>query len=178
MPIKLVAGLGNPDEEGYARTRHNVGHRVVQQLQHTQQSALQNVVLYKSEGYMNSCGRFILNKVTQRGYSVKDLLIVCDDFAIPLGALRIRRHGSSGGHHGLNSIIESFGTEKIARVRMGIGPVPPDVDPADFVLKPFTHNEEVMLEKCLVNAAEAVRVILTDGIERAMNRFNKKERVP
>jgi peptidyl-tRNA hydrolase, PTH1 family len=93
---------------------------------------------------------------------------------IPLGNLRIRLKGSSGGHNGLDSILAAIGTQELPRLRVGIGPVPENDDPADYVLKTFHVGERAQVSEMVGQAADAVRVILTDGVDRAMNRFNKK----
>ena len=99
---------------------------------------------------------------------------MCDDFSIPLGSLRIRLKGSSGGHNGLDSILQSLGTLDVPRLRVGIGPVQEGEDPADFVLEVFKSKEKAMVEEMIQKAAEAVRVSVLEGLETAMNRFNQK----
>ena len=170
MPIKLVVGLGNPGK-AYATTRHNIGRRVVEFLQKDKPSGVQ---LYVTDVFMNTSGVPVAQLVRKKGLSPENLLVVSDDFELPLGRLRFRPKGSSGGHNGLKSILENLGTEDVPRLRVGIGPVPPDEDPADFVLKPFTSSEKKRALEAVTQAAEAVRVAADSGIESAMNQFNRR----
>ena len=123
---------------------------------------------------MNTSGVPVAQLVRKKGFAPEDLLVVSDDFELPLGSLRIRLQGSSGGHNGLNSILEHLGTLRVPRLRVGIGPVPENEDPADFVLKPFSSGEKKQAEKAVELAADAVRVAVDAGIETAMNRFNRR----
>lgn len=170
MPIKMIVGLGNPDEK-YAMTRHNLGYRVIAELAKNPPAG---VKLFEPSSYMNSSGISVSEMMRRNGYHPDEVLVVCDDFSIPLGSLRIRLGGSSGGHNGLDSIIESLGTQEIPRLRVGIGPVPPGQDPAKFVLGPFPGADmRIKVQFMIDAAAEAVRIAITDGFEIAMNRFNK-----
>lgn len=168
MPIKLVVGLGNPGEK-YARTRHNVGYRVIDELERRSSVA---VKLFRPDTYMNSCGPAIAEKARRNGIEPSDILVVCDDFALPLKRMRIRRSGSSGGHNGLKSILETFHTLDVPRLRIGIGPVPEKEDPADFVLKNFDSEELSTIGPMIGIAANAVEAAVANGLERAMNEFN------
>ncbi len=108
----------------------------------------------------------------------RDLLILVDDGALPLGTFRLRARGSSGGHNGLESIELALGSRGYARLRIGIGPVPEDVtDLADWVLAPFTRSEARTLSELLPEMGDAVDFWVAEGIERAMNRFNQKKRI-
>jgi PTH1 family peptidyl-tRNA hydrolase len=105
----------------------------------------------------------------------RDLLVLVDDFALPLGTFRLRALGSAGGHNGLRSVEAALGTNTYARLRIGIGPVPEDVDdPADFVLAPLARHERAVLIDLLPGLADAVECWLDEGIEEAMNRFNRR----
>lgn len=105
-----------------------------------------------------------------------DMLVVVDDYALPSGSFRLRARGSAGGHNGLRSIEESLNTQEYARLRIGVGPVPDDgTDPADFVLGAMTSEERDTFAKLLPRLAEAVECWLCEGIEVAMNKFNRKE---
>jgi PTH1 family peptidyl-tRNA hydrolase len=169
MPIKLVVGLGNPDEK-YAETRHNLGYKVIDELHGNPPS---RVKLFKPKGYMNSSGVSVAEMLRKNGYQSDECLIVCDDFTIPLGTLRLRWSGSSGGHNGLDSIIQSLGTENIPRLRIGIGPVPLGQDPADFVLERIRDTDQAIKATMMVSAAtEAVRFAVTNGLDEAMNKYN------
>jgi len=174
MPIKMVVGLGNPGEE-YENTRHNIGHRVLDLLNQLNKKNPYGVRLFKPTGYMNSSGISVSETLRKKGYKPDELLVVCDDFSIPLGTCRIRLGGSSGGHNGLDSIIQSLGTQEIPRLRVGIGPVPLGQDPADFVLKPFRGpDEKAKVNEIIPLVAQMVEVATTRGLEAAMNQYNNK----
>jgi PTH1 family peptidyl-tRNA hydrolase len=171
MAIRMVVGLGNPDER-YAVTRHNIGYRVIDELKGDPPTG---VKLFKPKGYMNSSGISVSEMVRKNGYRPEEILVICDDFSIPLGMLRIRVSGSSGGHNGLGSIIQSLGTDNIPRVRAGIGPVPSGQDPAEFVLERIRDMGEASKAEVMIGeAAQAVRVAISEGMEIAMNRFNRR----
>jgi peptidyl-tRNA hydrolase, PTH1 family len=171
LPLKLVVGLGNPGAK-YARTRHNIGYRVIDALE---SSAPEGVRLFKPESvYMNEAGRPVAELMRRNGIQPNELLVICDDFSIPLKTLRIRFGGSFGGHNGLLSIIQSLGTPEIPRLRIGIGPVPEGDDPADFVLKNFSREESAIVEAMVGVGAEAAKTVLKNGLEVAMNQYNNK----
>ena len=166
--IKMVVGLGNPGKS-YQSTRHNVGARIVDALEKNPSG----LFLFTPPAFMNACGGPTAEAARQRGVGPEQVLVVCDDFALPLGALRIRSKGSSGGHHGLESILQAFGTSGIPRLRVGIGPVPPEEDPAELVLADFTREEEGKMETMIQRAAEAIGVTAVRGLEAAMNAYNQ-----
>jgi PTH1 family peptidyl-tRNA hydrolase len=168
--IKLVVGLGNPGKT-YAATRHNVGYRVVDALK---ESGWKGADLLKPSGFMNSSGGPVAEEIRHAGIVPGQILVVCDDFMLPLGTMRIRLKGSSGGHNGLDSILQVIGSQEIPRLRLGIGPVPPGQDPADFVLTAFKKPERAPLDEMVERAVEAVKIIVDQGFESAMNQFNKK----
>jgi peptidyl-tRNA hydrolase, PTH1 family len=179
--IRLIAGLGN-DDRGYHLTFHNVGFHAVDAFASRRgwewrrsksffMAEEGNIALAKARSYMNVCGPSIKDALLKAGGDPASLLVVVDDFMLPEGTLRIRREGSSGGHNGLKSIIETLGTESFARVRIGVGPVPPGMDPADYVLK---HVSADRLKAPAEKAADAIEACLSEGIEKAMNVFNKK----
>ncbi len=165
-----MVGLGNPGK-AYAGTRHNVGYRVIDALASDSGFSLD---LFKPSSFMNTSGGPVSEKARKAGLLPQQILVLCDDFAIPMGTLRLRLKGSSGGHNGLDSILKTFGTDEIPRLRMGIGPVPAGEDPADFVLKNFTKSDKVPLEDMIARAVRAVKTIAEKGFETAMNEFNKK----
>ena len=172
MPIKLVVGLGNPGKK-YENTRHNVGYGVIDFFKSDKTPAMRpptGLRLYKPEGVMNECGRSVANLVQREGYAGHEILVVCDDFALPLGTIRIRPGGSSGGHNGLQSIIDELRTEGFPRLRIGVGF--PDKDPTLFVLEPFRHDEILTISLMKATASEAIIVAVRDGLQRAMNEFN------
>ncbi len=171
MPIKMVVGLGNPGKT-YVHTRHNVGYRVIDELE---KNPPERLMLYKPDGvFMNESGRPVTEVMRRKGIQPDELLVVCDDFSILMGSIRLRTKGSSGGHNGLDSILKALATTEIARLRVGIGPVPEGMDPADFVLKRFAAMEDECISEMIHTAAEAIGCIAAEGWETAMNRFNRK----
>lgn len=135
------------------------------------------VTLLKPQTYMNRSGEALSPLIARPGFDLGNLLILVDDTALPLGTFRLRARGSAGGHHGLESVEQALGSRAYARVRIGIGPVPEGVeDLAAFVLAPFDRSEAAVLRALWPVLAEAVECWLAEGIERAMNRFNRKRR--
>jgi len=185
---KLIVGIGNPGPE-YARTRHNIGFRVVdllaKQLGVKREEARfkgvfaaakldgLTVGLLKPLTYVNLSGQSVREAVNRLNLATEQILVVLDDAQIPLGKLRLRAKGSSGGHKGLQSIIEALQTENIPRLRIGIGSPPEGVDMATYVLSPFEPEEEAIIAETVEIAAEAAKVWAKDGIEIAMQRFNR-----
>jgi PTH1 family peptidyl-tRNA hydrolase len=174
-------GLGNPGP-GYAKTRHNVGFRLVEALAEGAEwrnfqglgrfTVRDSLLLAKPMTFMNESGRFVAAFARYRGLTPEESLVCFDDVALPLGRLRFRAEGSSGGQKGMQSILEAFGTNKVPRARIGIGPQPPGRDSADFVLSRFSAAEEEALRDSLELAREAVLLAVEQGLEAAMNRFN------
>ena len=182
--IRLVAGLGNPGSE-YERTRHNIGFMVLDRLAKDwrvdwQRSAKwgaywakgERALLVKPMTYMNRSGG-PLNAVAQF-YKIEpvEVLPVFDDMALPLSRLRLRLDGSAGGHNGMESIILTFGTDVIPRLRVGIGAAPME-GAIDHVLGRFFDEELETVEKTVARAAEAVKWAIDKGVVSAMNTFNK-----
>jgi PTH1 family peptidyl-tRNA hydrolase len=130
------------------------------------------VLLAAPMTYMNLSGDAVAALAGEHGLAPSQFLVVCDDIALPLGTLRIRRRGSSGGQNGLSSIIETLGTDAVPRVRCGIGTVPPGISAADYVLGRFLPEEREAAEALVLRAAEAVCAIVEEGFDVAMNRFN------
>ncbi len=181
--IRLVAGLGNPGRE-YKRTRHNVGLMVLDRLAADAQLpwdysekwgaawAKTNVILIKPATYMNRSGQPLAAIANFYKIAASEILVVLDDFALPLGRLRLRAQGSSGGHNGLESVFEHFGTEEIARLRIGIGAAP-SAGAVDYVLGRFFEEEKPILDAAIRRAADAVNCVIDKGLDAAMNVFNK-----
>jgi len=184
--LRLVAGLGNPGPE-YQNTRHNVGFIVVDRLaadmgvtweKWTKEEAAVaksgELVLVKPLAFMNHSG-FPLLAVAQF-YKIQppEMLIVFDDFALPLGRLRIRPDGGTGGHNGLDSIIMQFGTEEIPRLRIGIGEASREGS-VDYVLSRFFDEEKPLVRSTIIRAVEALKCAIDKGLVSAMNTFNKTE---
>jgi PTH1 family peptidyl-tRNA hydrolase len=124
--------------------------------------------------YMNLSGRAVVQLLDWSGACPFEMLVICDDVNLPLGQIRLRPSGSDGGHNGLSSIIESLGTEEFARLRLGVGMPPDDVDMADFVLDEFRESEREVVSDMIGRATEAVRTLLRDGIEQAMTKHNRR----
>jgi peptidyl-tRNA hydrolase, PTH1 family len=185
-PIRLVAGLGNPGPE-YAETRHNIGFRVVDFLAAKAGSKWERSA--KWEAVTTKCGDTLLVKTMSsmnrsgpplfcvaQFYKIapEEILVVLDDLALPLGRIRIRLEGGTGGHNGLESIIAEFGSERIPRLRIGIGPAPRDGS-VDYVLGRFLDEEKPLVTSVTACAAEAVKWAIDNGLVSAMNKFNKFE---
>ena len=151
--------------------------RRVPAARETRGSALgREVVVVKPQTYMNRSGAALASLRSLPGFDpAQELLVATDDFALPLGRFRLRGAGSAGGHNGLKSIEGALRRQDYARLRIGIGPLPPDTrDTADFVLEPFTREEREVIDQLLDPMSEATECWLTDGIEVAMNRFNSR----
>jgi PTH1 family peptidyl-tRNA hydrolase len=187
--IRLVAGLGNPGSE-YAATRHNIGFMVVDQLAAQFGSTWEKSVPQAREDALSAkCGAVLLIKtmsfMNRSGYPLfavaqfykiepQQILIVLDDLALPLGRLRLRERGGSGGHNGLESIIVQFGTEEIPRLRVGIGQAPRE-GYVDYVLSRFFDEEKPLVRSTIGRAVDAVKCAIDNGLVSAMNTFNKTE---
>ncbi len=183
-------GLGNPGPE-YAATRHNAGYRLADFVARRwafpafRRDGAARVTAGRREGhevrlikpltYMNRSGAALAPLRAIPGFDpALDLLVLVDDVALPLGRFRLRGAGSAGGHNGLKSIEGALRRQDYARLRIGVGPLPPDADDlADFVLAGFAPDESAALEELLDPMALAVETWLTDGIEFAMNQFNR-----
>ena len=182
-----MVGLGNPGPR-YERTRHNAGFMAVDELAARTRAAGRlltdawvaeatlagaQALLVKPQCFMNLSGQPVARLLAERALSPAELVVIVDDVALPLGRVRVRAHGSDGGHNGLRSLVAALGTEEFARVRIGVGvEPPPDLDLADFVLAEFLPEELPRLREVTVLAADAVACLLEDGAEAAMNRFN------
>jgi len=186
--FSFVYGLGNPGKE-FERTRHNLGWMVVDLLmekygcgwEEGRENILTSrcivysgpVMLVRSKLYMNNSGDALFDI---EGITPESLFVICDDMSLPLGSIRIRMRGGSGGHRGLESIIVALGSEDFPRMRLGIGEPPPGVDAVNFVLSRFLDEELPLVKDMLVMAVEAVEVAVDRGIEVAMQRFNRRIR--
>ena len=190
--MKLIVGLGNPGIE-YQFTPHNIGFLAVDRIAEqcgvmidnrhckalTARSRIGNdeVLLAKPETYMNLSGMSVLELT--RKYEAepqRDLLVIYDELDLPLGMIRVRARGSSAGHNGMQSIIDALQTEEIARIRIGAAPDDPRKGGAKYILSPFRKSQLVAVDEALDLAAQAVHVIVNEGIAPAMNRFNRKNK--
>lgn len=184
--MKIVVGLGNPGSR-YTGTRHNVGFAVIDRLSglpgtsrfqerfHSQVAELagldEKVLLAKPETFMNLTGQAVRALVDFYQLEPSNLLVVCDDFNLPLGRLRVRTGGSHGGHNGLRNIQEHLGTSAYPRLRIGVGEPQPD-QAIDHVLGRFRPSEKPVIEEKIADAAEAVLVWADKGVEQCMNQYN------
>ncbi len=184
----LVLGLGNPGGE-YASTRHNVGWRVLAELERrgrfgkerkegpskVREGSVEgfDVVIARPNTFMNLSGRAGRHLTEKLGTPPEDVVVVHDDLDLPLGRLRLRRGGSAGGQRGVRHLIDSWQTQDFVRVRVGIGRPLPGVDPVDYVLQPFDPDERERLPAIVGRAADAVVAIVREGLEPAMNVFNR-----
>jgi PTH1 family peptidyl-tRNA hydrolase len=184
--LRLVVGLGNPGGK-YERTRHNVGFMVVNELAQraglTFKSSKQRadiargtieglpMLLAQPQTYMNESGDAVSRLVQYYHVDLRNLLVVCDDLDLPFGTLRLRPSGSSGGNNGLKSVIRSLGTEDFTRMRVGVGRPPGNA--VNYVLAPFTAEQQRELPELLHVAGDAVLAALREGVLPAMNEYNR-----
>jgi len=190
----LVAGLGNPGER-YARTRHNVGRMVVEDLTAEAGERLrkvrflpvetaeirvgdERVVLARSTRFMNESGPSYASLAKKQGVEPSRLIAVHDELDIPAGTIRVKLGGGNSGHNGLRSLDQALRSPDYLRVRVGIGRPPGRKDPADFVLQPLGSPDETDLAILVGHAADAVRALITDGLERTQDRFNRSTPSP
>jgi PTH1 family peptidyl-tRNA hydrolase len=187
--VKLIVGLGNPGYEYYL-TPHNLGFMAVDrvaescgvEIRRPEAQALTaaaeleqvDVVLAKPQTFMNLSGMAVERLLDKYGLAAEDLIVLVDDVDLPLGTLRIRPRGSAGSHNGLKSVIGVLESDGFARLRLGIGPDSPVEDRASYVLGRFKKAELETVVDMLDRSVEAVRVILREGVQTAMNRFNRR----
>jgi PTH1 family peptidyl-tRNA hydrolase len=181
----LVAGLGNPGKK-YSRTRHNIGFMVAEEI--AQRYGIdfrerrecnigrgsiegQEAVLIEPLLYMNASGLVIRAMFRKCPVGPENLIVLYDDLDMETGKIRIRKTGSSGGHRGIESIIQNIGSKDFIRVKVGIGRVQ-GIPAEDYVLSKFTRQELHSMKEAVIMAADAVSMIISDGVEKAMNRFN------
>ena len=187
--MKLIVGLGNPGLR-YANTRHNAGFVVLKALAKkygkgfkreantfsfitTAEITGYRTILALPLTYMNLCGNAVRALVKKHGVAFEDLLIVCDDIDLELGRIKIRPKGSSGGHNGLKSIIETLGSNEFARLRIGINrPQTSGHNVSDFVLSAFSKKENIHLKEVVAKAIDCIEAWSGDGINKTMNLFN------
>ena len=184
--MKLFVGLGNPGKK-YEHTRHNMGFDVIDLFSDLSQidvdkevfhgllgrgEALgEDVMLFKPTTYMNLSGTAVQEVIHYFKIPLEDVIIIFDDMALEPGKIRLRLEGSSGGHKGMQNIIDLLGTTDIKRIRIGIGE-PEDVDDIDFVLSKPLKEERVLIDEAIKNAVEALKETLKSDFARAMNKFN------
>ena len=184
----IVAFLGNPGLK-YNGTRHNAGFMAADAMEKTLGVSInkvrlkaltqtadiggKKVLLMKPQTYMNLSGDAIAQAANFYKVPPERVIVVSDETALPIGRLRIRRGGSAGGHNGLKSVIARLGTDQFPRIRLGVGDKPhPDYDMADWVLSAFKGQDAADMELVAKKAADAVECYITEGADRAMNKFN------
>jgi PTH1 family peptidyl-tRNA hydrolase len=185
--MKLIVGLGNPGKQ-YDGTRHNVGFATLAKLIATRTSspgknkfqgdlyeatiASQRTLLLLPLTYMNGSGASVLAARDFYKIETNDILIICDDFALPLGKLRFRAKGSSGGQKGLDDVIRRLGTDEVPRLRIGIGSPPAGRDVPGYVLGKFAPDEQTVAEQTIQRAAESAEAWVEKGLGFCMNQYN------
>jgi PTH1 family peptidyl-tRNA hydrolase len=186
--VRVIIGLGNPGPE-YRKTRHNVGFWVVDRLAERWGARLsrraflsvvgdvmrqgEKILLLQPQTYMNRSGEAVVRVRDFYHLALSDLVVIHDDLDLPLGRMRIKRGGGgAGGNRGIASLIAALGSKDFVRVKLGIGRPSGRQEPADFVLQPFTPLEEAFILPAVDQAVEAVETLVSDGVEKAMARFN------
>ena len=186
----LIVFLGNPGPR-YAGTRHNAGFMAADAMEkdkgvkinRSRFKALtatvsfggESVLLMKPQTYMNLSGEAVAQAVRFYKIAPDHVIVISDEMSLPIGALRLRRKGSAGGHNGLKNIISHLGTEEFPRIRMGVGSVPhPDYDVKDWVLSVFRDKDAELMADCAARAAKAAECYIVNGPDRAMNIYNSK----
>jgi len=187
--VWLVVGLGNPGN-AYDHTRHNIGFRVVDEMAEQAGVKLRRswrvsadmaesgsgetrCMLVKPRTFMNRSGLAVAPLLRRKGLAPSDLIVIVDDTELDAGQIRVRPKGSAGGHNGLKSIMSSLGTDMFNRVRVGVGRKPPGAEMVSFVLGRFAPDERKAMDEAVQRAAEAVMSIMTNGVDRTMNDFNR-----
>ena len=186
----VIVGLGNPKKE-YENTRHNIGFDVIDKLAEQEKISVlekkhkaiigkgyvagQKCILVKPQTFMNLSGESVREVIDY--YKVdetEELIVISDDISLDVGQLRIRKKGSAGGHNGLKNIIAHLGHDQFMRVKMGVGEKPKGYDLADYVLGHFSKEERVVMDKAAERAADAIRMMITEDADTAMNEYNRK----
>ena len=183
----LIVGLGNPEAE-YARTRHNMGVDVLNELADKYKIAIsrekfeglygtgeiegEKVILLKPQTYMNLSGDSVIQFINFYKLELKDIIIICDDIDTEPGKIRIRKKGGPGTHNGMKSVVQRLGSEEFTRVRIGVGSPEYKDDLINYVIGNITDEEYEVLTEGIKKGADAVSSIIKDGIDNAMNKFN------
>ncbi|HNX90744.1 MAG TPA: aminoacyl-tRNA hydrolase [Candidatus Omnitrophota bacterium] len=182
--MKIIIGLGNPGLQ-YRNTRHNVGFMVVEEFAVKYGYKIKNngfqglygigkvadheIMLFEPQTFMNLSGEAVKAVFNAKAEGLEDMLVISDDFALPIGTIRMRENGSAGGHNGLKSIIEHIGPE-FARLRIGIGSEKMPQDRSVFVLAPFLREESELLEKVFDEAVDCIEVWINEGVKKAISK--------
>lgn len=188
--MRVIVGLGNPGDR-YARTRHNVGARVIERASAQWSISLKavgsarmgtglvgssdkpvDVALAIPLTWMNQSGTAVVELLARLGCAPQDLTVVHDDLDMEPGRLRLKRSGGAGGHNGISSIIAELNTDQFYRLKLGIGRPAPGADPADYVLEPFTKDDATVIETGVEQAVQALACLMVEGPDAAMNKFH------
>lgn len=188
--MRIIIGLGNPTEK-YQATRHNIGWDAITRISDDYRIPLnqkkhkaiygtgyiegEKVILVRPLTYMNLSGESVRELVDFYKVDSEDIIIIYDDVSLDVGQLRIRKKGSAGGHNGIKSIISHLGTDVFPRIKVGVGEKPKGWDLADYVLSRFTEEENVAIREALGEISDACRIIIANGMDAAMNQYNKKK---
>ncbi len=186
----IIVGLGNPTDK-YQATRHNIGWDAITRISDDYGISLdikkhkaicgkgsiagEKVVLAQPITYMNLSGESVRELMDFYKVSPEEVIVIYDDISLEVGQLRLRAKGSAGGHNGIKSIISHMGTDEFPRIKVGVGDKPKGWDLADYVLSRFQAEEQVTMRDALKDTSEAVKTILTNGMDVAMNQYNKKK---
>ena len=184
--MKLIVGLGNPGKK-YENTRHNMGFMAVDLLSDQAQIDVdkevfhglmgrgkifgEDVILFKPTTFMNLSGTAVQEVVHYFKIALEDIVVIYDDMAIPIGSIRLRKEGSSGGHKGMQNIIDCLSSDQIKRIRVGIGE-PGEWDTIDYVLSKPLKDDMPLIEEAIANAVRGVKEYLKSDFDRAMNKYN------
>ncbi len=184
--MKLIVGLGNPGKK-YEGTRHNMGFMAVDLLSDQADINVdkevfhglmgrgkvfnQDIILFKPTTFMNLSGTAVQEVVHYFKIELEDIVVIYDDMALEPGTIRLRKEGSSGGHKGMQNIIDCLSTEQIKRIRIGIGE-PGENDTIDYVLSKPLKEEMPVIEEAIANAVRAIKEMLKSDFDRAMNKYN------
>ena len=188
--MRLIVGLGNPDPE-YQWTPHNLGFLAVDEIanrasirvERPEGKALvgrgkvagEEVILAKPQTYMNLSGISVRELLAKHELEVEDLLVMWDEVQLPMGTMRIHPDGSAGSHNGAKSVIGALGTQQFARLRLGCGPDHPVASRRDYVLRPMKKAELGVAAEMIGEAGDAVEMILTQGLDAAMTKYNRRK---
>lgn len=186
----IIIGLGNPTEK-YQATRHNIGWDAITRISDDYRIPMnqkkhkaicgtgyiegEKVILAQPLTYMNLSGESVRELIDFYKVYPEDIIVIYDDVSLDVGRLRIRKKGSAGGHNGIKSIISHLGTNEFPRIKVGVGERPKDWDLADYVLSRFKGEEQVAIREALKETSDSCRMIITDGMDAAMNLYNKKK---
>ena len=188
--MRIIIGLGNPTDK-YQATRHNIGWDAITRISDDYKIALnqkrhkaicgtgfiegEKVILVQPLTYMNLSGESVRELVDFYKVDTEDIIVIYDDVSLDVGQLRLRKKGSAGGHNGIKSIISHLGTDAFPRIKVGVGEKPRDWDLADYVLSRFKGEEQDLIREALKDTSDACRMIITAGMDAAMNQYNKKK---